>query len=307
MPIRGQLIHVADRDYAGPRGMARKIVTRRTARGTQRRARLEQVTRYLGTPYWIAAGLIMAIVLEQAEKSAPVVGEERILLSDIRWEFYLTFCEEIGERPIRLSYSEGLLEIMITHSPHEFYKTMLAKLIEMVILERNLPVRSGGAMTFQRHDLEKGFEPDECWWIEHEAAVRGKREFDFQQDPPPDLAIEVEMSRSLVNRIGIFAAMGVEELWRYNGSRLRFCVLQDDGRYQEQETSLAFPFLRPGDLDPTCRSRTTPTRPRVSGVFATGSASGSADQRKAKRTEIMNPGWYRTATLFSRSGRPPRS
>ena len=58
------------------------------------------------------------------------------------------------------------------------------------------------------------------------------------------------MSRSLVNRIGIFAAMGVKELWRYNGSRLRFCVLQDDGRYQEQETSLAFPFLRPGDLEP---------------------------------------------------------
>ena len=97
----------------------------------------------------------MAIVLDQAEKSAPVVGEVRILLSDIRWEFYLTFCEEIGERPIRLSYSEGLLEIMITHSPHEFYKTMLAKLIETVILECNLPVRSGGAMTFQRHDLER--------------------------------------------------------------------------------------------------------------------------------------------------------
>ena len=192
----------------------------------------------------------MPTMLETPVQSRPVIGEERFLLSDISWGFYLAFCEEIGERPIRLSYSEGLLEIMITHAPHEFYKTMLAKLIETIILERNLPVRSGGSMTFQRSDLEKGFEPDECWWIEHEAEVRSKREFDFQRDPPPDLAIEIEISRSLVSRVGIFAAMGVKELWRHNGKRLRFCALQGDGTYQDQETSLAFPFLRPADLEP---------------------------------------------------------
>jgi Uma2 family endonuclease len=196
------------------------------------------------------AGQIMTTVLNKPTERAPVVGEDRILLSDISWEFYVRFCEEIGERPIRLSYSEGMLEIMVTHSPHEFYKTMLAKLIEMIILEHNIPVRSGGSMTFQREDLEKGFEPDECWWIEHEASVRRKKKFDFQRDPPPDLAIEIEISRSLVNRAGIFAAMGVKELWRHNGKRLRFCVLQGDGTYQDQKTSLVFPFLRPTDLEP---------------------------------------------------------
>ena len=71
----------------------------------------------------------MPTMLETTVESRQVVGEERFLLSDISWSFYLAFCEEIGERPIRLSYSEGLLEIMITHAPHEFYKTMLAKLI----------------------------------------------------------------------------------------------------------------------------------------------------------------------------------
>lgn len=78
--------------------------------------------------------------------------------------------------------------------------------------------------------------------------MRTKREFDFQRDPPPDLAIEI--SRSLVSRVGILAAMGVRELWRHNGRRLRFSVLQDDGTYRDRETSLAFPFLRPADLEP---------------------------------------------------------
>ena len=192
----------------------------------------------------------MTPVPDQPTPAPPIVGEERMLISDVSWDFYVAFCEEIGERPLRLSFSDGMLEIMIAKAPHEFYKKMLAKLIEIIILELDLPVRSGGSMTFQRKDLEKGFEPDECWWIEREAEVRTKSEFDFQRDPPPDLAIEIEMNRSLVSRVGIFAAMGVKELWRHDGRRLRFCALQDDGSYRDQDTSLAFPFLRPADLEP---------------------------------------------------------
>ena len=191
----------------------------------------------------------MASVLQTSRSSTTAQGEERLLLSDISWDFYVAFCEELGERPVRLSYSQGMLEIMITKAPHEFFKKMLAKLVEIIILERNIPVRSGGSMTFQRRDLEKGFEPDECWWIANEAKVRGKHDFDFLIDPPPDLAIEVEMSHSLVDRIGIFAAMNVKELWRFNGRKLRFCILGEDGTYHELTTSLAFPFLKPTDLE----------------------------------------------------------
>lgn len=191
----------------------------------------------------------MATVIDTPTLSQPLVGEERVLLSDISWDFYVLFCEEIGERPIRLTYNEGLLEIMITKAPHEFYRKMLAKLIETVILEFNIPVRSGGSMTFQRNDLGKGLEPDDCWWIAHEAEVRCKDEFDFQRDPPPDLAIEIEISRSLANRVGIYAAIGVNELWRHNGTELRFCARQNDGTYEDRDKSLAFPFLGPTDLD----------------------------------------------------------
>jgi Uma2 family endonuclease len=191
----------------------------------------------------------MVGVLRTPHPQTTAQGEERLLLRDIRWDFYLAFCEELGERPVRLSFSQGMLEIMITKAPHEFFKTMLAKLVEIIIIERNIPVRSGGSMTFQRHDLEKGFEPDECWWITSEAEVRGKQEFDFAKDPPPDLAIEVEMSHSLVDRIGIFAAIGVTELWRFNGRKLQFCMLREDGKYHDLNASHAFPFLKPADLE----------------------------------------------------------
>jgi Uma2 family endonuclease len=180
----------------------------------------------------------------------PVAGEDRFLLTDVTWDFYKRFCDEVGERPIHLTYSDGSLEIMITKAPHEFYKKLLAKLVENILLELNIPVRSGGSMTFQRDDLEKGFEPDECWWIANELSVRAKSDFDFLTDPPPDLAIEIEISRSLVSRVSIFAALGVPEIWRHDGKRLRFCRLQVDGSYADSETSASFPFLKPEHLAP---------------------------------------------------------
>jgi Uma2 family endonuclease len=179
-----------------------------------------------------------------------LVGEQRLLIPDVSYSFYKIFCEEIGERPLRLSFTDGDLEIMVTKRPHEYFKKVLAKLLEQLVFCLNIPVASGGNMTFQRDDLEKGFEPDECWWIAHEAIVRSKEEFDFTVDPPPDLAIEIEISHSLVNRISIYAAMQVPEIWRYDGTQLRFCVLQPDGTYESAPYSLAFPFLAPSDLEP---------------------------------------------------------
>jgi hypothetical protein len=84
-----------------------------------------------------------------AEPVSASAGEERFLIPDISWQFYKRFCEEIGERPLRLSFNDGMLEIMITKAPHEFYKKVLAKLVENILLERDIPVRSGGSMTGQ--------------------------------------------------------------------------------------------------------------------------------------------------------------
>ena len=183
-------------------------------------------------------------------EASQITGEERFLLTDISWDFYRRFCEELDGRRVRLTYDRGKLEIMITKRPHEFYKTLLAKLVEQLVLELNLPVSSGGSMTFQREDLQRGIEPDECWWLAHEAQIRGLRELDLGRDPPPDLAVEVEITSSLLDRVSVYAAMRVPEIWRFDGSNLRFCVLQEDGAYRDEERSAAFPFLKPEHLMP---------------------------------------------------------
>jgi Uma2 family endonuclease len=187
----------------------------------------------------------MATALE----SKPAEGEERFLLTDISWPFYKAFCDELVDRRIRLTYDEGRLEIMVIKRPHEFYKTLLAKLVEQIAYFFEIPIASGGSMTCQREDLQKGFEPDECWWVAHEAVVRAREELDFAIDPPPDLAIEVEITRSLVSRVEIYASLRVPEIWRYDGKKLRFCVLSGDG-YSDATNSLAFPFLKPEHLEP---------------------------------------------------------
>ena len=88
----------------------------------------------------------MSTIIERS----PIVGEERLLLTGISWEFYRRFCDELEGRRVRLTYDRGSMEIMITKRPHEFYKTLLAKLIEQTVLELDIPIASGGSMTFQR-------------------------------------------------------------------------------------------------------------------------------------------------------------
>ena len=92
----------------------------------------------------------------QAAEATPIAGEQRIGIHGVRYAFYKQFCDEIDEQPVRLSYNEGCLEIMITKPPHEYFKKLLAKIVEATVFELELPVRSGGSMTFQRDDLEKG-------------------------------------------------------------------------------------------------------------------------------------------------------
>ena len=105
-------------------------------------------------------------------------------------------------------------------------------------------------MTCKRQKKRRGLEPDECYWIANSGAVRGKREIDLRSDPPPDLAIEVDVSSSSVNRMGIYAALGVPEVWRLKDEKLTFHHLQSDGKYAAVAASLAFPGLAALELTP---------------------------------------------------------
>jgi Uma2 family endonuclease len=172
-----------------------------------------------------------------------VPAEQRFVLSGINWPTYVAFGNLLGERHIRLTYDRGEMELMTVSPRHERSKSLLARLVEALTVELDIDIASYGSMTCRREDLERGLEPDECYWIANEPRVRGHDDIDFAEDPPPDLVLEVEISRSVLDRLGIYARLGVPEVWRWDGETLRICLLGPDGQYTESERSLAFPFL----------------------------------------------------------------
>lgn len=185
----------------------------------------------------------MATTVEPIQ-AAPAPEVQRIVLPGVSWNEYEQILEALGERPgLRSTYDRGALELMSTSQIHEIWKSLLGQMIELLCWELDISKRSGGSFTYRREDVKRGLEPDECYWVQHEPATRGKVELDFAVDPPPDLAVEIEYTRSSLDRHGIYAALGVPELWTFDGKTLRVLLLQEDGTYQEQKQSAAFPFL----------------------------------------------------------------
>jgi len=130
---------------------------------------------------------------------------------------------------------------------HEHAKTMLGDMVRIMAMERDMDVHALGSTTFRRQMLEKGLEPDECFYVQNHAKVWNKDDLDLDIDPPPDLVIEVEVTRRVIARLPIYAALGVPELWRQEGLKVVGLSLVE-GKYEPIETSLAFPFLKPAEL-----------------------------------------------------------
>jgi Uma2 family endonuclease len=173
---------------------------------------------------------------------------QRVTLHCVSWPAYVGIGEFLREQPIRLTYDRGSLEIMTTSREHERLKKLLARLVETLTVELNVDATSGGSTTCKREDLERGLEPDECYWIEHEPQMRDKDTYDSDIDPPPDLALEVEISRNVLDRLGIYAALGIPEVWRYDGEAIQILILGPKGEYQTSTTSKALPQVPVAEL-----------------------------------------------------------
>lgn len=174
--------------------------------------------------------------------SASTAVTERLTLYDMSWENYEILLNLLGDRPIRTTYSQGVVELMILSYQHERYKKLLARFVETLTEELDIAIAGGDSTTFKRQDLERGLEPDECFYIEHEPNVRGKQALDLAQDPPPDLAIEVDISHSSIDRMEIYARLGVPEVWRWEQDQLQFWQLQE-GQYSPVNISPTLPQI----------------------------------------------------------------
>ena len=176
-------------------------------------------------------------------------AERRVVVNGVSWQLYQQMLAEIGDGHTRLTYDQGRLEIMSPTPRHELIKTVLGRLVEAYADEMDIPIEGFGSTTFDREDLQKGLEPDECYYVQKAGEVRGRQEFDFAVDPPPDLAIEIDISPPDVARQPIYAALGVPEIWKYDGNEVRFLHRTTEGRYIAADLSLAFAELTASELN----------------------------------------------------------
>jgi Uma2 family endonuclease len=168
--------------------------------------------------------------------------ERRFVLPRLGWHRYEAMLDILGDLPIRITYDRGDLELMSPSYDHERFKRLLGRIVETVAEEFRIPYVAAGSTTWRRKAEDRGLEADDCFYLASQPRIRGKTP-DLGADPPPDLAIEVEISRSALDRMGIYAVLGVPEVWRFDGETLRVEQLQADGAYVEAPASLSLPML----------------------------------------------------------------
>jgi Uma2 family endonuclease len=178
-----------------------------------------------------------------------IQSPDRVLLKNISWQTYQSLLRDFEQQSaMRLTYDQGTLEIRMPLDPHESYKKLLGRLVEALTEELGLEVRSLGSRTCDREDLARGLEPDQCYYIQNEQAVWDKEQIDLLVDPPPDLAIEIDITSSSINRLNIYADLGVPEVWRYDGKSLTLYHLVHQ-QYQPHSHSIAFPILAASEIE----------------------------------------------------------
>jgi Uma2 family endonuclease len=166
-------------------------------------------------------------------------------LSDVDWTMYTQLLRAFAESPrVRLTYDRGELEIMAPLLRHDDDGSFLGDLVYVVTEELGLPLHRGGSVTMRLRKRRRGIEADECYWIANAPRMRGRRRLDLRRDPPPDLAIEVDVTHSSMDRLAIYAKIRVPEVWRLSAADvLTFHVLDEEGHYQVTETSASLPLL----------------------------------------------------------------
>ena len=187
--------------------------------------------------------------------------EQRVILHNVRWETYERLLADLQDSSApRLTYDRGTLEIMSPSSEHERYNRTIAQVVEELAVEMEIDLDNLGSTTFRREDLDRGFEPDSCFYIQNAVRVRGKKRIDLTVDPPPDLVVEVDITSPSLDKFSIFAQVGVSEVWRYDGNKFTIFGLIA-GDYQERDTSIAFPSISSVDVTDFIKESESMTRP----------------------------------------------
>ncbi|NCJ05320.1 Uma2 family endonuclease [Synechococcales cyanobacterium C] len=191
-------------------------------------------------PYQITYGLGQLQIEDRQPQGA--TENSSLTLHGLSWSTFKRLIEEVGDhRTWRITYVPGALEVRMPLEEHEEPKRLLEDFVTTMVDELGIELRSLGSLTLERAELSRAVEPDSCFYIQNELRVRG-RKIHLPEDPPPDLVIESDYTHSSLNRLGIYAMLGVPELWRYSQKTFQVYLLVE-GQYQLSDQSLAFPCL----------------------------------------------------------------
>lgn len=185
----------------------------------------------------------------EQQNTLQLTGEKRVVLRGVSWELYEALRDIESSWHVRMTYDEGTLELMSPSEDHEWIKRLVGQMIEAITEELSIPRRSLSATTWKRRDLDKGLEADECYYLLSHTKIRTRRGIDLAVDPPPDLALEVDLRPSEINKARIYAALGVPEIWRWENEGLQAYALESNGQYIPRDYSLNLPMLRVKDLE----------------------------------------------------------
>jgi Uma2 family endonuclease len=183
----------------------------------------------------------MATTLESPARSA--AGENRVLILGVGWSGYQTLLDMVREQPTRITYDRGDVELMSPLVQHELYSGRFTLLVIALTEALSVPRTAAGSTTFKSKLHDRGLEPDECFYLKSAHLLPRIGPKSKTQPPPPDLAIEIELTTSALDRMGIHAALGVPEVWRFDGEQLTVHVLDPNRQYEIHEASVAFPCL----------------------------------------------------------------
>ena len=170
------------------------------------------------------------------------IGEKRLLFRALDWSRYQTLRKALSkDRNIRFTYAQGTLEVTMPLEIHEFSAELLGLFIRILVVECGLKIKSMRSTTLDREVLDRSAEPDVAYYIQNQPLVAG-RNVELDKDPPPDLVVEVDITHTDIDKLQLYAAMGVPEFWRYNGKIWQIYAL-GNGAYKEVDVSPTFDWL----------------------------------------------------------------
>lgn len=195
--------------------------------------------------------------MQKTQQPVGIAGDHTFVLTGVSWKTYESLMEDhLSSSAPRFTYDRGTLEIMSPSPEHEYANRRLAQLVLAICEVRDMDAEDFGSTTYRREDLERGFEPDSCFYIENERLVRNKPRFDLAVDPPPDLVIEIDVTSFSIDRLPLYADIGVPEVWRYVAGKVEILLLDGDS-YRKSETSKSLAGIKATDItDLVAKSRT---------------------------------------------------